>query len=171
LAQSLDTALEAVALLGQGFRLLIVGAGPRKQELEAKAAELPPGTVEFRDLVDPAEAARILRAADVLLVAERQDKTVSAKLYDYAAVGRPIVAVTIGEMQRVVEQTGIALRVAPGDAAALADALKRIRSQPDLAGQLVARSSEFAAEHLRSRQAELLVGELERLAGHPVTAS
>jgi colanic acid biosynthesis glycosyl transferase WcaI len=170
LAQSLDTALEAAALLGDGHRLLVVGEGPRKAELVAKAAELPPGTVEFRDLVDPPRAARILRASDVLLVAERQDKTVSAKLYDYAAVGRPIVAVTVGEMQRVVERTGIALRVAPGDAAGLAAALRRVRSEGDLAQELVARSAEFAAEHLRSRQAEILVGELEQLAGRPAPA-
>ena len=163
LAQALDTALDAARLLGDGFRLLIVGEGPRRGELMAKAAELPAGLVEFRDLLEPAAAARLLRAADVLLVAERQDKTVSAKLYDYSAVGRPIVAVATGEMQRVIERTGVALHIAPGDAEALADAVRRVRAEEGLRGELVERSAAFAAEHLRTRQADRLIDQLESL--------
>ena len=163
LAQSVDVAIEAVAKLGDGFRLEIIGEGPRREQLREAASGLPPGSVAFRDLVEPAEAARILRAADVLLVAERQDKTVSAKLYDYSAVGRPIIAVAQGELQRIVEREGVAMHVPLGDSDQLAEALMRLRDDRELREGLTARSRRFAELHLRERQAEQLAELLERL--------
>lgn len=163
LAQSLDVAIEAFAKLGEGFRLEIIGEGPRRAQLYEAASRLPPGSVTFRDLVEPGEAARILRAADVLLVAERQDKTVSAKLYDYCAIGRPIVAVAQGELQRIVEREGVAVHVPLGDADRLADALLRLRNDADLRKLLTGRSRRFAESHLRDRQAGHLAELLERL--------
>jgi glycosyltransferase involved in cell wall biosynthesis len=163
LAHAVDTAIDAAGLLGPEFRLLIVGEGPRRDALRAQAEKLPPGSVEFRGLVEPAEAARIIRAADASLVAERQAKTVSAKLYDYCAVGRPVVAVAQGELERVIEEEGVALAVPLEDPAGLAAAVRRIRDDPRLAEQLTARARAFASAHLRERQAERMAELLEAL--------
>jgi len=156
LAQSVDDAIEAIRRLGDGYRLEIMGDGPRRDELAALAAQLPPGAVNMRGLVEPEEAAEVLRASDALLVAERQDKTVSAKLYDYSAVGRPIVALARGELQRIVESEGIGLRVPLGDPDALAAALKTLAGDPAIGERLVTRSRAFAADHLRGDQADRL---------------
>jgi glycosyltransferase involved in cell wall biosynthesis len=151
-------------LLGDGHLLLIIGDGPRRESLEGTAVESAPGLVEFRGLMPPAQAARHLRAADVLLVSEVQEMTISSKLYDYCAVGRPLVAATAGEMRRVVEDERIALRVPPGDAPALADAVRRIRADPALGEGLARRARAFAAEHVREEQASRVAELAERVA-------
>jgi glycosyltransferase involved in cell wall biosynthesis len=167
LAQSVDVAIEAIGKLDEGFSLEIIGAGPRRDELKAAASGLPPGSVNFRELVEPGEAARILRAADALLVAERQDKTVSAKLYDYSAIGRPIVAVAQGELQRVVESEGMAIHVPLGDSAALARALEQLRDDQALRERLTGRAKRFAELHQRAHQSERLALMLEERWGRP----
>lgn len=163
LAQPVDTAIEAAGLLGEPFRLLIVGHGPRREALRSQAARLPAGLVEFRDLVEPPEAARLLRASDALLVAERQERTVSAKLYDYCAIGRPVVAVARGELERTVRRHGIALTVPLGDPRSLAHAVSRLADDHQLAGELSDRARSFAKQHLRHHQADELAQRLELL--------
>ena len=163
LAQAVEVAIEAIAELDDSFHLEIVGAGPRREELVETAQRLAPGRVGFRGLVEPSEAARILRAADALLVAERQDKTVSAKLYDYSALGRPIIAVAQGELESIVRRERIALHVPLGDPRGVRDAVARLRDDPNEARQLVARARRFAERHLRSAQAARLAAMIERL--------
>jgi glycosyltransferase involved in cell wall biosynthesis len=163
LAHGLEHAIETARLLGDGFRLLVIGDGVERTSLEARAAALPPGLVEMRGLMTPAATARHLRAADALLVSERQEHTVPSKLYDYAALRRPVVAACRGELRRVVEDEGIGIAVAHGDAPALADAVRAVRDRPDHDGGLAARQRRFAVEHLRQAQAARLAELLERV--------
>jgi len=163
LAHALEEAIEASGLLDDDFRLVIIGAGPRRGSLEKRAGRLPPGRVEFRDLMSSADAARHLRAADAVLVAERQTRTVSAKLYDCCAIGRPLIAVCGGELDRVVRNAGVGVPVPLGDPPALAAAVAKLRSEPDLRDRLVERARAYAAEHLRDGQAEQLAERLERI--------
>lgn len=163
LAQSVGVAIEAVGELGEGFHLEVIGEGPRRAELQEVASRLPTASVGFRDLVEPAEAARILRGADALLVAEVQDKTVSAKLYDYSAVGRPIIALARGELERIVEREGVGVHVPLGEPAFLADALLSLRDDEDLRSSIVGRARDFAEAHLRERQSERFAEMLEAL--------
>ena len=117
LAHGLELAADAARLLGDGYLLLVIGDGPRRAELERRAAQSGSSTVDLRGLMSAHQAAAHLRAADVILVSERQDATVSAKLYDACAVGRPVVAACRGALMRLVEKEEIALAVPHGDAA------------------------------------------------------
>lgn len=165
LAHPLDDAVDAAAALGDQFQLLVIGDGPRRAALVERASGLPPGSVEFRPLMPPAEAARHLRAADAVLVAERQPKTVPAKLYDCAAIGRPVVAICGGELERVVTEKEIAVPVPLDDPTGLAEGLRRLRGDRALGGQLVERARSFAESHQRDRQAAEVARLLEELAG------
>ncbi|HUT76281.1 MAG TPA: glycosyltransferase family 4 protein [Polyangia bacterium] len=164
LAHGLETAVEAAGLLGERFLLLIIGAGTKRAEIERLAELAPNGSVELRALMPAAEAARHLRAADALLVSERQERTVASKLYDYGAVGRPVIAACRGELQRVVERDDVAVAVPHGDAAELAAAVRSLRADPARGEELVQRGVAFAREHLRETQAARLAGLLESVA-------
>jgi colanic acid biosynthesis glycosyl transferase WcaI len=164
LAHGLEHAADAAALLGPEYRLMVIGEGPRRAELERRAAEAGPHSIELRVLMPPRDAARHLRAADVLLVSERQEATVSAKLYDVCALGRPVVAACRGELRRVIEREKVALVVDYGDPVALADAVRQLRSDGELGARLGNRARAFARANLRERQAERLVEVVESVA-------
>jgi glycosyltransferase involved in cell wall biosynthesis len=163
LAHGLEHAAAAAMLLGEEFLLMVIGEGPRRSELEARVAEAP-GLAQLRPLMPPTEAARHLRASDAVLVSERQPMTVSAKLYDSCAIGRPIVAACCGELRRLVEEGGIGIAVPHGDPEALAAAVRELRANPALRGRLSDRGRAFAREHLRERQAQRLANVAESVA-------
>jgi glycosyltransferase involved in cell wall biosynthesis len=160
IAQGLHAAIDAAGSLGDDFRLLVLGAGPLLGEMRRRAEALPAGRVEFRDPVQPQEAARYLRASDALLVPldakPELAQFVPSKLFDCAAVGRPVIVAAAGEASRLATEADAALTVAPADAVALADAVTRLRSERELVTKLSARGRAFAATYLRERQIERL---------------
>jgi glycosyltransferase involved in cell wall biosynthesis len=158
LAQGLESAIEAARMLGDGFRLLLVGEGPRRDALRELAASLPPGQVELRPPVPPAEAAVIMRASDALLVSLAAmpglEAFVPSKLFDCCAVGRPVVLAAEGEVVRLAEDAVLA--APPGDAESLAAAVRGLRDGGSQAEQLAARGRSFAEAHSRERGVERL---------------
>jgi colanic acid biosynthesis glycosyl transferase WcaI len=153
LAHGLEHAVDAAAALDDDYTLLLIGEGPRRAEVARRAADVGASRVEMRPLMSPERAARHLRAADAVLVSESQERTVSAKLYDVCAIGRPVIAACRGELRRVIESEGIALAVEHGDSEALAAAVRRVRSDDGLRAELSANGREFAARNLREHQA------------------
>jgi colanic acid biosynthesis glycosyl transferase WcaI len=170
LSQGLDTAIAAARLLGPGYRLLIVGDGASRPRLKDAAAAAEVGSVEFRDPVPVDEAAVLMRASDALLVSlddgEALGRTVPVKLFDSAAVGRPVIVAAPGEPRRIAETTGAGLPVRPGDPAALAAAVRRVAAEPELRIRLATAGRAFAAENLREAGVErlesFLLGRVER---------
>ncbi len=160
LAQGLDAAIDAAAELGDGFQLLLIGDGPLRARLENRAAELPPGSVAIRGLVQPDVAARLLRAADALLVPldarPALRKFVPSKLFDYAALGRPVIVSAAGEASRIAAEAGAGLTIAPGDPVALAAAVRRLRDEPSLGESLSAAGRGLARAYLRDRGVDRL---------------
>ena len=164
LAQGLDAAIEAAALLGEGFELQIVGDGAARPGLERQAAG-GGGNVVFRDQVPPAEALRIVRASGALLVPLADDPIlasfVPSKLFDFCAAGRPVVVAAAGEPARLADEAGAALTVPPGDPAALADAVRRVAADEALRARLGDAGRAFGVANLRdagvARLEEVLV--------------
>jgi glycosyltransferase involved in cell wall biosynthesis len=168
IAQGLDAAIDAAAVLGDEFELMVIGAGPMLAELRERAKRCG-GRVSFRDLMQPADAARYLRASDALLVPlgnrPALAKFVPSKLFDCCAVGRPVIVSAQGEAPRLAREAGAALTVPPGDPEALAMAVRRLRDKPELREQLAGNGRAFAAGYLRERQVERLEELLRLLAG------
>jgi glycosyltransferase involved in cell wall biosynthesis len=168
-AQGLDAAVDAAGELGDGFQLLVVGDGPEKTQLEQRAARLPAGSVAFRAAVPGPLAAELMRASDALLVPLAGwpvlESFVPSKLFDSCAVARPVIVAAAGEPSRLAGDAVLA--VSPEDAGELADAVRRLRDEPDLREELGRRGFEFASEHERGRGAERVAELLEELAASP----
>jgi colanic acid biosynthesis glycosyl transferase WcaI len=169
LVHGLESAVMAARALGDGFRLVLLGEGPRRTALQELAQTLPAGSVAFHDAVPQEEAARLMRASDALLVSVSPmpglEGTVASKLYDCCAVGRPVIVAAGGETKRIVDGSGAALCVAPGDGEALAAAVRRLRDDDALRKRLAERGRSFAEANSRERGVELLEAVLREATG------
>jgi colanic acid biosynthesis glycosyl transferase WcaI len=169
LSQDLDTALEAAELLGDGYKLLILGDGASRSRLLERAGSLPDGRVEFRHAVPAEEAARFMRASDALLVPLADEpalgQTIPIKLYDSCAVGRPVIIAAPGEARRLASEQGAGLAVTPGDPQALAEAVRSLAADDRLRDEVTRRAVTFAESRLREEQVGPLERVLESVAG------
>lgn len=132
--------LEAAALVQRadaGF--LVVGGGRTLDALKDTAARLGIAhKVRFTGAVPHSAVPRYMDVADVAVATlpdTPQARTKSPlKVVEYMAAGRAIVASAVGEAVRFLGDAG--RLVAPGDAAALADALDELLGDPYRASEL-----------------------------------
>ncbi len=166
IAQDLETAVSAAAELGEEYQLLVIGGGPLLERVKEQARGVGSGQVAFRDPVQPAQAARFLRASDATLVPlgaqPALSKFVPSKLFDCCAVGRPVILAAGGESLRLVAEAEAAYPVAPGQPGDLAAAVRALREDWGLRERLGRQGRAFAAGYLRERQVERLEHVLEQ---------
>jgi glycosyltransferase involved in cell wall biosynthesis len=131
--------------------LLIVGDGPRRAWVEgyAEAAGLTSavtlaGWVPHQRL--PALIARMDAATAPYPEADGHYFS-PLKLYEYLAVGRPVVASRIGQCATLLEGTGAGLLVPPGDPEALAAALLDLARNPPRAARLACAAADLGRRH------------------------
>src|SRR5581483_12007044 len=142
--KGVDVFVRALAL-APAWRGLIVGGHPREADrarVEALAAELGVrDRLEITGLLAPRDVSAALQRASVLVLpntasAISERYTSPLKLFEYLAVGRPIVASDLPSLREVLTDERTALLVPPGDAAALAAALDRLAHDPSLSAAL-----------------------------------
>jgi hypothetical protein len=79
---------------------------------------------------------RILGAADVVVVPSKRPDPLPNSALEALAAGVPVVAAAHGGLPEIVRDGETGLLVAPGDAAALAAALRRLADDPSLRGRM-----------------------------------
>ena len=123
----LDLLLEAMADVA-GARLFIVGDGPARHALEARAATLGLGSrLTVTGRIPHDEMPAHVAAMDVAVVAHDHTGVASPmKLLEYMAMSRAVVVPRLGNIMDVVNDGVNGLVFEPGDPAALADALARV---------------------------------------------
>jgi glycosyltransferase involved in cell wall biosynthesis len=129
-------AYSAAAPLDQ--RLTLVG-DLRRDPVEARhvraALERCPRPIEQTGLVEPQELSLLYTRAAVLLTASRYEGWPIA-VAEAMASGVPVVGFDVPGVRELVRSGHDGLLVAPGDSAALADALARVASDAGLAGSM-----------------------------------
>lgn len=154
--------LDALSLLSNendGVRLLIVGDGPMRSVLEARAAELKlAGHVVFAGRQDAPE--RWLQAMDVFCLPSYANEGVPQALLQAMATTLPVVTTPVGSITEVVEHEKNGLLVKSKDPAELAAAIKRLLCDPALSARL----AEAAAVEVRQRfRFDTMLDRMERL--------
>jgi glycosyltransferase involved in cell wall biosynthesis len=102
-------------------QLLVVGEGPERRRLEDLARRFAPGRVRFASAT--AESADVLAGADAFVLPSLSEG-MPAVLIEAAFCGIPVVATRVGAAAEIVIDGKTGWLVAPGDCAALADALR-----------------------------------------------
>jgi len=161
LLEGFERFVRAEKLSPADARLRCVG-GLRPED-EADARRL--GIAEFVEAVAPVPYRRTqstLAAADVLAVVvdPRSRLCVPAKIYDYLAAERPILAISdVDEVGRILAETGAGRSFPRGDTAAVAAALADMRAKKlrgELRGPDAAAVRSFGAEAQARRFAAVL---------------
>lgn len=130
----LDVLLDAFRLAAAsrpGLRLLVVGDGPARGELEPSA---PPG-VTFAGEHSGRELADLYASSDVFCFPSTTD-TFGQVLLEAGASGLPAVAASAGGAPELVHDGVTGLLVPPDDAPALAAGIELLAASPQLRGRL-----------------------------------
>jgi len=123
-----------VRQLATDARLLMIGDGPRRAEVETLAAELN-APVEFAGRVSFEALQAAYAAADLFVSSSAVDNQPNT-LLEASALGLPIVATAVGGVPETVHDGVDALLTPPDDPAALAQSILRLLREPGLAERL-----------------------------------
>jgi glycogen(starch) synthase len=144
--QTLIQALPEVRLSVPGVRAVIAGKGGYLEELRALAHRCGVADiVEFPGFVPDDDLKRMLHEAACAVIPSSYEPFGIVALEALAA-GAPLVASRAGGLGEVLEDTGAATLFNPGDAGALAGALRRLLHDPVLALQQQAVGFRLLAE-------------------------
>jgi glycosyltransferase involved in cell wall biosynthesis len=148
--KSLRVAFEALAAV-DGVALLIAGEGDERQVLERDVAELGLGDrIRFLGALPRERVVELFAAADASVLSSSWENFPHT-VVEALAVGTPVLATTTGGVAEVVEDGRNGLLVAPGDAEALGDAVRRFFADEALRGRLREGAALSVAEYAPER--------------------
>jgi glycosyltransferase involved in cell wall biosynthesis len=169
-AHGLDVVLRTAATLKESARLLflIVGDGAERERLEAAARQQGLANVRFVGQRPRCEMPRYIAASDACLVPLKNSDlfhtVLPSKMLEFMACARPVVAGVLGYAATLVKESGAGILVAPEDDGALADAVRRLYDEPQLATELGENGRPFVLERFtRAAKASAYLRALESL--------
>jgi glycosyltransferase involved in cell wall biosynthesis len=173
----LDVVLDGVALLRArrpdlAVELDIYGRGDDRDRLERHAERLGlGGPVRFHDRVPLEEVPALIAASDVGLAPTRRDRftdmTLSTKVFEAAAMGKPVLASGIRSVRSYFPEGTVAV-YEPGNGGAFADVLASLVDDPNGRAARVTRTAERIRELAWDGEAERYVALIDRLTGNRI---
>jgi glycosyltransferase involved in cell wall biosynthesis len=167
--KGVDILVEALAEV-PGAQLVILGGLPGEADLERIRARVEAlglaGRTELRGTVAQPLVAEELGRATVVAVpflksAMTERHTSPIKAFEALAAGRPIVCTDLPSSREILEHERTALLVPPGDAPALAAAIRRLLDDRDLATRLARNAFDEAPRYSWDNRARRLLSFLE----------
>jgi len=169
MAQGLEVVLRAAQILsGTDIHFLFVGEGARRKALMTMASSLVLDNVTFTGGVPSHVAVEHLALCDSIVIPLKNsalfDGALPSKIFEAAAMERPIIISANGLSADTVRSFGAGLAVEPGNAHALAQAIRSLRANPALRERCVAGCRELARAHDRDVLAKLMLAEIRSAA-------
>lgn len=153
--QGLDQLLAAAERLAgvEALELVLVGDGPEKESLVARARERGLSNVRFLDPLPRDAMPDLLASADISLACLKTKivGAVPSKIYEAMGAARPLLLVAEGESVEIVEETNCGLCVAPGDLDRLTETLRRLAADATLRRTLGENGRKAAEERFDRR--------------------
>lgn len=115
----------------QRLRLLIVGDGPLRKQLEADVSrrELD-RTVAFAGI--RADVQKLLHVSDIFILPSIEREGLGLALIEAMAAGLPVIGTNLGGIPEVVHDGVNGLLVSPGDVTGMADAITKLAHSPEM---------------------------------------
>jgi glycogen(starch) synthase len=158
--QDLVAALPRVRRRHPGARLLVVGTGTQRDMLVERArSHRVQHAVAFAGHLPDADLAAAVAAADAVVLPSHYEPFGIVAL-EAAAAGAPLVVARAGGLAEIVVDGRTGTSFAPGDVAALADAVGRVLDDPPAAAQRAARArgrlaTDFSWTRIAARTVEV----------------
>ena len=137
-----DTIADAAAAVAEeGVTFLFVGGGERFPELADEAARRHIENIRFRGYVPKEQTPAVLAGADCALIS-LDDRSIGimspSKMNAGLAMGLPVLYAgpTGTNVDQAITEYRCGFSLRQGDVAGLVEAIRRLRSDPDLAGEL-----------------------------------
>lgn len=133
-------AAKIIEKVDDSIEFIIQGAGELLRSMHDSVGKLDVKNVKIiNKILTRAEVAELLGQADVLILplasfykSGKPYRGMSSKLYEYQAVGKPIICCSQGVPSTYVTETCSGLVVNPGDSAALAKVVLKLKQNPSL---------------------------------------
>lgn len=135
--QDLVSAFPRIKQEVPNVRLLVVGDGPYREELERLARQVDGKDIVFLGRVPRQQVAEVLSITDVF-VSPSYSESLSARILEAGAVGVASVATDVGGTREVVESYKTGLLVAPGAVDELGEKVCELLKNRDLREELAA---------------------------------
>lgn len=170
-AQGLETVLEAANLLKnkRGFKIVLQGAGPVKEELLELKNKLNLKSVIFRAPVAKSEMPGILKSVDVALVPLRKldlfQGAIPSKIFEAQAMKLPLLLGVDGEARNhFIDKANAGLYYEPENAQAMAEGISKFIDNRKLMEDMGSNARSYVSEHFnRNTIAEKFQRELQKI--------
>jgi len=137
--------------------LLIIGDGPLRRELQARAIRGGLAHVSFAGRLSRWETMGAIRSARFLLLPSQCYENFPMTVAEAMACGTPVIASRLGAMQEIIEEGRAGLLVSPGDSAELAGRVQWLWSHPRTALRMRREArARFERDYTAERNYELL---------------
>ena len=174
LSNDLGVLLETARLLSDQPEILLVmlGDGKDKPALVQQASKAGLVNVQFLQPVPKVEMPQALAAADaciaILKPLEMYKTVYPNKVFDYMAASRPVILAIDGVIRQVIESADAGIAIQPGDPVAMAEAIRLLFQNRELAGKLGSNGRRYVEQHFdRAALADQLATLLSAMVAQP----
>jgi colanic acid biosynthesis glycosyl transferase WcaI len=168
-----STILKAAEILSnENIGVVFVGDGANRETMERSAGNVR--NVRFLPFRPVQQVPHVMMAGDLQIVTVKrglEGVVVPSKLYSTLAAGRPVLAIAAPEsdVARIVSAAGCGVSVDPDDPAAIAAAIRELRSDPIRLAEMGRRARETAKNYARVDELNRFVSTVEEAGPTPRT--